>query len=78
MGDNVFISISIISVLLSQCDNNHDNYMKCVMNIKQYKKECTLTHYHAKTPVCLKKAIEKCESTRQATRQATISGCFSV
>ena len=41
LGDNV-IGISIISVLLSRYDNNHDNYMKGVMNIKQYKKSVYL------------------------------------
>ena len=48
MGDNSFLGISIISVLLSRYDNNHDNYIKP------------------------KKAIRKCESTRQTT----ISGVF--
>ena len=47
LGDNVFTEISTISVLLSRYDNNHDNYMK---GVKQYKKECTLTRYHAKIP----------------------------
>ena len=33
LGDIVFIEISIISVLLSRYNNNHDNYMIGVMNI---------------------------------------------
>ena len=68
MGDNVFIGILIISVLLSRYDNNHNNYMKDVMNIKHAKKTVHLhMYYHAKVPVFPKKALEKCESTRQAT-----------
>ena len=41
LGDNVFIGISIISY-----HDNHDNYMKGVMNINQYKIGSTLTYYH--------------------------------
>ena len=40
LGDNV-IGISIISVLLSQYDNNHDNYIKGITNKKQHKKSVT-------------------------------------
>lgn len=41
MDDNVTIGISIISVLLSQYDNNHDNYIKGITNKKQHKKSVT-------------------------------------
>ena len=41
---------SVATLPQSRYDNNHNNHLRGVMNIKQYKKECTLTYYHAKIP----------------------------
>ena len=56
MGNNVIIGLSVINVLLSQYDTTHESYMKGVMNIKQCRKDCTLTYYAVSCLVSVVKA----------------------
>ena len=58
MGNNVIIGLSVINVLLSRYDTTHESYMymKGVMNIKQYRKDCTLTYYAVSCLVSVVKA----------------------
>ena len=55
LGNNGFVGILIISVLLSRYDNNH-NYMKGVMNIRKTIQKKVYTYY---TPRCNLKDLHK-------------------